>query len=115
MMWPASDGRCTRKLTPDGVEHLIGGRNDNLTALEGREWDVVIDNPTTHPRWVRSAASLLKDAADQYIFISTISVYADNSQVGMDETNGLSAGSVTRDETRWAPRATREQRTQVHR
>lgn len=71
---------------PDDVEHLIGDRNDNLTALEGREWDVVIDNPTTHPKWVRSAASLLKDAADQYIFISTISVYADNSRVGMDET-----------------------------
>ena len=23
----------------DKVEHLLGDRNDNLTALEGREWD----------------------------------------------------------------------------
>lgn len=71
---------------PAGVEHLQGDRNDNLKALEGREWDVVIDNPTTLPNWVRTAGSLLKDAADQYIFISTISVFADNSKPGMDET-----------------------------
>ena len=71
---------------PASVEHLQGDRNNDLKALEGREWDVVIDNPTTLPNWVRTAGSLLKDAADQYIFISTISVFADNSQVGMDET-----------------------------
>ncbi|MGD8277585.1 MAG: twin-arginine translocation signal domain-containing protein, partial [Gemmatimonadota bacterium] len=49
---------------PDSVEHLQGDRNDDLEALKGREWDVVIDNPTTLPNWVRTAASLLKDAAD---------------------------------------------------
>ncbi|MCI0436355.1 MAG: twin-arginine translocation signal domain-containing protein [Gemmatimonadetes bacterium] len=70
---------------PDGVEHLVGDRNDDLKALEGREWDVVIDNPTTLPNWVRLSGKLLKDACNQYIFISTISVYADNSVVGMDE------------------------------
>ena len=71
---------------PDSVEHLIGDRNDDLKALEGREWDVVIDNPTTLPNWVRLSGKLLKDACRQYVFISTISVYADNSKVGMDET-----------------------------
>jgi 2'-hydroxyisoflavone reductase len=71
---------------PDSVEHLIGDRNDDLTALEGREWDVVIDNPTTLPNWVRLSGKLLKDACRQYVFISTISVYADTSEVGMDET-----------------------------
>jgi 2'-hydroxyisoflavone reductase len=71
---------------PDSVEHLIGDRNNDLKALEGREWDVVIDNPTTLPNWVRLSGKLLKDACQQYVFISTISVYADNSRVGMDET-----------------------------
>ena len=71
---------------PDGVEHLQGDRNDDLKSLEGRRWDVVIDNPTTLPNWVRLSGKLLKDATAQYIFISTISVYADTSQVGMDET-----------------------------
>jgi 2'-hydroxyisoflavone reductase len=71
---------------PDGVEHLVGDRNDDLESLRGREWDVVIDNPTTLPNWVRLSGELLKDATKQYIFISTISVYADTSQAGMDET-----------------------------
>jgi 2'-hydroxyisoflavone reductase len=71
---------------PDSVEHLIGDRNNDLKALEGREWDVVIDNPTTLPNWVRLSGKLLKDACRQYVFISTISVYADTSEVGMDET-----------------------------
>ena len=71
---------------PDNVEHLIGDRNDNLESLRGREWDVVIDNPTTLPNWVRLSGELLKDATKQYVFISTISVYADTSQAGMDET-----------------------------
>ena len=71
---------------PESVEHLIGDRNNDLKALEGREWDVVIDNPTTLPNWVRLSGKLLKDACRQYVFISTISVYADTSKVGMDET-----------------------------
>jgi 2'-hydroxyisoflavone reductase len=71
---------------PDSVEHLVGDRNNDLKALEGRTWDVVIDNPTTLPNWVRLSGGLLKDACRQYIFISTISVYADTSVVGMDET-----------------------------
>jgi len=71
---------------PDSVEHLIGDRNNDLKALEGRKWDVVIDNPTTLPNWVRLSGKLLKDACRQYVFISTISVYADTGVVGMDET-----------------------------
>ena len=36
---------------PDGVEHLIGDRNDDHTALEGRMWDVVLDNNCQDYRW----------------------------------------------------------------
>jgi len=61
---------------PDAVEHLQGDRaTGNLEALEGRDWDVVIDNPTTLPRWVKDAGEVLKGHAHQYLFISTISVY----------------------------------------
>lgn len=67
------------------VEHLEGDRNGKLDALKGREWDAVIDNPSTLPRWVRDAAQLLRNSAGQYVFISTISVYADNATVGMTE------------------------------
>ncbi len=76
---------------PDTVEHLQGDRNNDLKSLEGRAWDVVIDNPTTLPSWVRLSGQLLKDSCNQYIFISTVSVYADTSKVGMDETTRVEA------------------------
>lgn len=61
---------------PDGVTHLVGDRNNDLSALKGsNRWDVIIDNPTTFPRWVRTAGEVLKGRTDQYVFISTISVY----------------------------------------
>src|SRR5439155_1953305 len=50
----------------------------------GRKWDVAIDNPTTLPTWVREAAEMLKGNVEGYVFISTISVYADTSK-GADE------------------------------
>jgi len=70
---------------PASVEHLVGDRNGDLQSLEGRDWDVVVDNPTTLPKWVRDSASLLAGHAGQYVFISSISVYADTSEPGMDE------------------------------
>jgi len=64
---------------PGSVEELIGDRNTgDLKALEGREWDVCIDNPTTLPFWVRDAGRILHGKIKQYVFISTISVYAEN-------------------------------------
>ena len=74
---------------PQAVKQLIGDRNGQLDALKGREWDVVIDNPTTLPVWVRDAAQILKGHVDRYVFISTISVYSDKSQPGMDESGPL--------------------------
>jgi 2'-hydroxyisoflavone reductase len=61
---------------PGGVEQLRGDRNLNqLDALRGRSWDVVIDNPTTMPFWIRDAAQVLQGNTNQYVMISSISVY----------------------------------------
>src|SRR5213082_995230 len=73
---------------PKEVEQLIGDRNGQLDALKSRQWEVVIDNPTTLPAWVRDAAQILKGNVERYVFISTISVYADTGQ-GVDETAPL--------------------------
>src|SRR5438445_12956685 len=73
---------------PAEVEQLVGDRNGKLDALKNRQWDVVIDNPTTLPAWVRDAAQLLKGNVDRYIFISTISVYGEVKQ-GVDESAPL--------------------------
>jgi 2'-hydroxyisoflavone reductase len=75
---------------PGPVEELLGDRNTgDLKALEGREWDVCIDNPTTLPAWVRDAGRVLQGKVKQYIFISTISVYAANDTPNADETAAL--------------------------
>ena len=74
---------------PNEVEQLIGDRNGNLDALKNRKWDVVIDNPTSVPVWVRDAAQILKGNVDRYVFISTISVYADTSKPDTEESAPL--------------------------
>jgi 2'-hydroxyisoflavone reductase len=73
-------GRQAREW-PGEVEELIGDRNTgDLKALEGREWDVCIDNPTTLPFWVRDAGRVLQGKVRHYVFISTVSVYAANDK-----------------------------------
>lgn len=67
------------------IEQLRGDRNGNLAALQDRYWDVVIDTNGYVPSLVQASAQLLADSVKQYIFISSISVYADFSVVGMDE------------------------------
>ncbi len=75
---------------PGEVEELTGDRNTgDVAALKDRKWDVCIDNPTSVPFWVRDVGQVLAGNVDQYVFISTISVYAGTEQVGMDEDAAL--------------------------
>src|SRR5689334_21943481 len=67
------------------AEELIGDLNNDTSALAGKQFDVVIDNPTTFPAWVRNAAQHLAGNTKHYIFISTTSVYSDQSIVGLNE------------------------------
>jgi 2'-hydroxyisoflavone reductase len=79
-------GKTNATLFPE-LEKLQGDRaTGDYNSLKGKQWDVVIDNPTTLPRWVREAAAVLKGNVKQYVFISTISVYARNDTPGADET-----------------------------
>jgi 2'-hydroxyisoflavone reductase len=82
-------GRTHPGILPKETEQLIGDRNGQLDALKGRQWDVAIDIPTTLPVWVRDAAQILKGNVDRYIFVSTISVYANVSKPGSDESTPL--------------------------
>ena len=67
-------GRTNNTLFPD-LETLIGDRNNGLQALEGREWDAVIDNSGYVPRHVEDSARLLSSAVAHYVYVSTVSVY----------------------------------------
>ena len=68
-------GRTNNALFPD-LATLIGDRDGGLEALEGKRWDVVVDNSGYVPRHVADSARLLTDAADHYVYVSTISAYA---------------------------------------
>ena len=83
-------GQTNTNLFPT-VPRLIGDRNDpnGHAALKKGTWDMVIDNPTTNPKWVRGAGEALKGRVGQYLFVSTISVFSDYSKPGMDENGPL--------------------------
>lgn len=68
-----------------GVEHLRGDRDSELAPLRGRRWDAVVDTCGYLPRVVRRSVLTLRDSADRYLFVSSISVYADSSTAGQDE------------------------------
>lgn len=69
-------GRTNNALFPD-LETIKGDRDNGLGGLEGRRWDAVIDNSGYVPRHVQDSARLLAPNCDRYVYISTISVYAD--------------------------------------
>ena len=77
-------GRTNTHLFPE-AEKLVGDRNDDLSALEGRRWDAVIDNSGYTPQQVGLSVDLLKGACDQYLFTSTRGVYTDFTRDVMDE------------------------------
>ncbi|HXG91350.1 MAG TPA: NAD-dependent epimerase/dehydratase family protein [Blastocatellia bacterium] len=78
-------GRYEIEFTRD-VERLTGDRASDLSALEGRTWDRVIDTCGFVPRVVRASAELLADKVEHYTFTSSMSVYSDISKPGVDES-----------------------------
>jgi 2'-hydroxyisoflavone reductase len=82
-------GKTRPELFPD-VEKLRGDRDPNkgegLKALEGRSWDIVLDNSGYFPRHVRASAELLAPKTKQYIFISSISAFKEGAPPNSDES-----------------------------
>ncbi len=101
-------------VVPEGVEVLVGNRDPERTAddrrlagdpdaeakrdpdsprglsqLEGHTWDAAIDTSGFFPRMVGASAEFLADQVDQYVFVSSISVYASLAEAGIDESAEL--------------------------
>src|SRR5690242_9654301 len=79
-------GRADDSMLPDEVERLVGNRNGQLGALEGKKWDAVFDDSATDPEWVRQSAALLKGNVGQYLFVSSTGVYYPYLKRGLDES-----------------------------
>jgi 2'-hydroxyisoflavone reductase len=80
-------GQTNPDLFPQ-AEHVLGDRDGGLDALAEREWDACIDVSGYLPRLVRDSARLLLGRVPRYVFVSTISVYADLA-VPRDESGPL--------------------------
>jgi 2'-hydroxyisoflavone reductase len=81
-------GQSNATLFPE-AEHRLGDRNGDLAVLREGSWDAVIDTSAYVPRQVRAMAQALQGRVGHYQLVSTISVYADLSRPGTDESAAL--------------------------
>ncbi|HEY6326229.1 MAG TPA: NAD-dependent epimerase/dehydratase family protein [Candidatus Cybelea sp.] len=72
----------TRCALPSAVEERFGDRNADLSAVDTERWDAIVDVNALEPEQVERSLRL---RADRYVFVSTVSVYADFSVAGIAE------------------------------
>jgi 2'-hydroxyisoflavone reductase len=71
------------------ARRIVGDRKTDIATIEG-EFDIVLDTCGYFPRDVTASARHLADQAQQYIFISSLSVFADAfTTPGVDEDGEL--------------------------
>jgi 2'-hydroxyisoflavone reductase len=90
-------GRTNPDLFPEATK-LVGDRTGDLAALAAGEWDAVIDPSGYVPHVVRASAELLADRVGHYVFVSSISVYADLSGPRSEDDALAELGEAARDE-----------------
>ena len=78
-------GVTNPELFPE-AEKLRGDREGDLGVLKGRSWDAVVDPSGYVPHVVRASAELLADAIEHYVFVSSISVYPQQSGRNTEES-----------------------------
>ena len=89
-------GETNADLFPE-VEKLRGDRGGDLSPLAGRVFDAVVDPSGYVPAVVRASAELLGDCG-HYLFVSSISVYADFSVAPNEESPTAELGDASADE-----------------
>jgi 2'-hydroxyisoflavone reductase len=81
-------GKTGSDLFPQAT-HLIGDRDEDLSALSAGSWDATIDMCAYFPRQVRSLAAALRGRGGRYVCISSVSAYSPSVQPGYDESAPL--------------------------
>jgi 2'-hydroxyisoflavone reductase len=74
---------------PAGTEtatHLMGDRTKDFTALQTGYWDAVVDVCAYRPHEVHALYDVFAGRIKKYVYISTVSVYAEDIEPGLDET-----------------------------
>ena len=88
------------------VEQLRGDRDGDLSALQGRHFDAVVDCSGYTPKQLQHTVDVLRGQVDHYVFVSTISVYAgfppgqmyDESAPVTQSTQGYGGGKARAEE-----------------
>ena len=86
--------------SPARAQHVRGdreSRSDLQQLHRHRPWDVIVDVAGSVPAVVGLAAQVLADAADRYVFVSTISAYRDWPHQPVREGSPLWDGDPTAD------------------
>jgi 2'-hydroxyisoflavone reductase len=75
----------------DDAEHLLVDRDSDALrdALSGRSFDATVDVCAYVPRQVTALADALEGRGGHHVFISTMSVYQDEQELGFDEDGSL--------------------------
>jgi 2'-hydroxyisoflavone reductase len=85
-------GKSAPDMYPE-LQTLIGDRDpdkgEGLSALKGRSFTAVVDTSGYFPRHVGASAKLLSEHVEQYVFVSSVSAYAEHDEPGADESDGL--------------------------
>jgi len=89
-------GETNADLFPE-VEKVRGDRGGDLSALAGRAFDAIVDPSGYVPAVVRASAELLGHCG-QYLFVSSVSVYADFSVPRNEESPVAELGDASADE-----------------
>src|SRR6266540_2712148 len=89
-------GKSNPDLFPQ-LETILGDREKDADRLRGRRWDTVIDVAGYVPRIVRLSAEVLEPNVSRYVFISSLSVYADFRKIegeSVEEITGETYGPL---------------------
>ena len=100
-------GQTNPELFPNAAK-IHGDREHDLSLLNGRSWDAVIDPSGYVPHTVRASAEALDDAVDYYLYVSSISVYADffgpsNEESERKELGDLPVDRLLEDYSNYGP------------
>jgi 2'-hydroxyisoflavone reductase len=72
-----------------GAEHLHADRDADLSCVEGQRWDATVDVCAYWPRQVTRLADALGERGGRHLLVSTVSVYDDPAEPGLDESARL--------------------------
>ena len=84
-----------RNPLPEGVEHLVGdrGRDEDLDALRGRAFDVIVDSSGRTRDDSRRVVERTGAPRHRFVYVSSAGVYADSELWPLDEEAPLDPAS----------------------